>query len=69
MATDIGPKIGIDGESQFRQSLKAVESQIKALGSAMKAVTAEFADNSDGMDALAAKSGVLEKVFLQPSSR
>lgn len=61
MATDIGPKIGIDGEAQFRQSLKAVESQIKALGSAMKAVTAEFADNSDGMDALAAKSGVLEK--------
>ena len=38
MATDIGARIGIDGEKSFRDSLSAVNAQLKNLGSEMKAV-------------------------------
>lgn len=61
MSVDIGPRIGIDGESEFKNSLKAVSAQVRALGSEMKAVTAEFQDNSDSMEALSAKSKVLKQ--------
>lgn len=61
MPVDIGPRIGIDGESAFKSSLKAISAQVKTLGSEMKAVTAEFQDNADSMEALSAKSKVLKQ--------
>ena len=61
MAADIGPKIGIDGEKEFKDALKACQAQLKTLGSEMKAVTAEFQDNASSMEALSAKSSVLNK--------
>lgn len=61
MPVDIGPRIGIDGESAFKNSLKAISAQVKTLGSEMKAVTAEFQDNADSMEALSAKSKVLKQ--------
>lgn len=61
MPVDIGPRIGIDGESEFKSSLKAISAQVKTLGSEMKAVTAEFQDNADSMEALSAKSKVLKQ--------
>lgn len=61
MAYDIGPKIGIEGEAEFRKSIKAIEGQVKSLGNELKAVTAEFADNANSMEALTAKSNVLDK--------
>lgn len=33
MATDIGPKIGIDGEREFKSQLANINQQIKTLGS------------------------------------
>lgn len=56
---DIGPRIGIDGEPEFRKSLSAVNAQLKSLGSEMKAVTAEFAANANSEEALTAKTDVL----------
>ena len=61
MAYDIGPKIGIDGESEFRRSIKQVSETIKTLGSEMKVVTSAFADNADSMEALSAQNEVLRK--------
>lgn len=61
MAYDIGPKLGIDGEAQFKSAISAVTANIKALGAEMKAVTAEFSGNEKSMDALASKNAVLEK--------
>lgn len=61
MAIDIGPKIGIDGEAEFRKSLQNITQQLKTLGSEMKSVTSAFGDNADGTEALRAKSAVLEK--------
>ena len=56
---DIGPRIGIDGEAEFRKSIAAVNTQMKALGAEMKAVTAEFAANASSQEALTAKNEIL----------
>lgn len=59
MAVDIGPKIGIEGESEFRKQLKNVNEQIKTLGSEMKVVEAAFEGQEKSEEALTAKSKVL----------
>lgn len=59
MASDVGVKLGVDGEKAFNDSLKAVNAQIKSLGAEMTAVTATFAKNADSQQALAAKNEVL----------
>lgn len=56
---DIGPRIGIDGEHEFRSSINAINAQMKSLGAEMKAVTAEFAANAQSEEALTAKNEVL----------
>lgn len=61
MSYDIGPRIGIEGEKAFKDSLSAVVSNVKALGAEMKAVTAAFSGNEHNMEALTAQSGVLER--------
>lgn len=63
MAYDIGPRIGIDGEREFRQQLQSVSTQLKTLGSEMKVVTTAFAGNEDSMEALTAKNEVLTKTI------
>lgn len=59
MPADIGPRLGIDGEKEFKQSLSAVNAQLRALGKEMQAVTAEFAQNATSEEALAARTDVL----------
>ena len=58
-ATDIGARIGIEGEKQFRDSIKAVNAEIKSLGSLMRSVTARFDENENGMEALTSQSEIL----------
>ena len=61
MAVDIGPKIGIDGEKEFRQELQNINQQLRTLGSEMKAVTSAFDENADSQEALAAQAQVLNQ--------
>lgn len=61
MAVDIGPKIGIDGEAEFRKELSNINQQIKTLGSEMKAVTSAFDAGDKSEEALAAQTGVLTR--------
>ena len=61
MAVDIGPRIGLDGESEFRKQLMDCNQALKTLGSEMKLVTAEFADNAKSEEALTKKNDVLER--------
>lgn len=63
MAYDIGPRIGIDGEAEFRKSIQAINANIKSLGSEMKLVTAVYEDNEDSMEALSSKYELLEKTY------
>lgn len=61
MAVNIGPKIGIDGEAQFRKELNNIIQQSKTLASEMKSVTSAFDKNDNSQEKLAAQSAVLTK--------
>lgn len=61
MAVDIGPKIGIDGEKEFRQNLNNINQQLRTLGSEMKAVTSAFGEGDDAEVKLAEQTKVLNK--------
>ena len=56
MAVDIGPKIGIDGEAEFRKELQNINQQLRTLGSEMKAVTSAFDAGDRSEEALAAQT-------------
>lgn len=58
---DIGPRIGIKGESEFNAQIKKINNSLKEYGSEMKALTAEFESNENSQQALIAKSKVLQK--------
>lgn len=64
MAIDIGPKIGIDGEKQFRQELKNVNQSLKTLDSEMKVVTSSFSDQKKSEEQLRKENDVLERSAL-----
>lgn len=61
MAYDIGPKIGIDGETKFRNDLQKVNASVKALGAEMKMVTTAFLGQEESVESLTAQNAVLEK--------
>lgn len=61
MPVDIGPKIGIDGEKEFRKELQNINQQLRTLGSEMKAVTSSFEAGDRSEEALAAKTDVLNR--------
>lgn len=61
MATDIGPKIGITGKSQFTKDLKDVNAQVKTLGTEMSKLSAEFEGQEKSEEALTAKSKLLNE--------
>ncbi len=61
MPTDIGPRIGLQGEKEFQNSIRAIGAQLKSLGNEMKAVTAEFSGNESSMEALSSKADVLRR--------
>lgn len=61
MSQDIGPRIGLDGEKEFRSQLANVNQSLKTLGAEMKAVTSSFTEGDTSERALAAQSEVLNK--------
>ena len=58
---NIGPKIGIEGEREFRQQLKNINDSYKALEAETRAVTAVFEANGDEQGKLEATSKQLQK--------
>lgn len=69
MAADIGPKIGIQGEAEFRRELGKVNEGIKTLGSEMQVVTSEFLNNENSVEALTAKNDVLGRTVSSLNDR
>ena len=61
MAYDIGPRIGIEGDAEFKQAIKGIDTNLKTLGTEMKAVTSAFDRNDKSMEKLTAQNKVLEK--------
>lgn len=63
MAIDIGPKIGIDGEAEFRKELNNVNTALKTFGTEMKKVTSELGENKESQEALLKQNEVLNKTI------
>lgn len=61
MAYDIGPKIGIDGEAEFRKKITIINTTLATMGQEMQAVTTSFGKNDKSVESLAAQNGVLNK--------
>lgn len=61
MGYNIGPKIGIEGEAQFRQQIKAINNEYKTLQAQTRALTAEFDKNDDQQGKLKMQTQQLEK--------
>lgn len=61
MPTNIGPKIGIQGEAQFRQEIKSINVDLKTLGTEMQAVTSAFIGNEHSIEALTEENRTLGK--------
>lgn len=64
MAIDIGPKIGIDGEREFRKNLQQINQSLKVLKSESNAVASSFDDEADAQKKAAAQSDVLNRQIL-----
>lgn len=61
MTVDIGPRIGVDGEAEYRKQIKSIIQQAKTLGAEMKAVTASFSENAAAAQKAESMSKVLAK--------
>lgn len=61
MAYDIGPRLGIDGEAEFRRSIQAVNETVRTLGTEMAAVTSAYDKNDKSAAALTSRNEVLVK--------
>lgn len=64
MAVDIGPRIGIDGEKQFRDELKNINQSLKTLDSEMKVVKSSFDGQKKSAEQLKKENEVLERSLL-----
>jgi chromosome segregation ATPase len=58
---DIGIKLGIDVERDFKQSLTEINSSFKVLRSEMVSVSSEFGKNEKSIESASAKNKVLNK--------
>lgn len=67
------PKIKTDfavgGEREYRQAISEINNDMKLLNSEMKLVTAQYAENADGMEALAAKSDILQRKIVEQQNK
>lgn len=61
MAYDIGAKVSLDGEAEFRRQLRDINTGLKTMGSEMAVVTSAFIGQEKSAAALSAKNDVLER--------
>ena len=66
---DIGAKIEIDGEKQYRDSLKAIDSELKAMKSEMDLTAASMDDMSDSQEKNAKQGEALEKIMAKQEDK
>lgn len=69
MAYNIGPKIGIDGEAEFRRQINQINTEYKTLIAQTKAITAEFDKNGDEQGKLRATAAQLQKQIENQSAK
>ncbi|MFR5876321.1 MAG: phage tail protein [Eubacterium sp.] len=65
----IGPKIGMDGEADFRKSLNNINESLRTLESELKKTSSEFSSNASSEEALKAKNEVLNRSIEQQEQK
>jgi len=61
--SDIGLKIGVEGEKEFKNALRDINQSFKVLGSEMKLVSSEFDKQDKSVAAVTARNEVLNKAI------
>lgn len=61
MSYDIGPRIGIEGEANFKQAISQINTNLKTLASEMNLVSSSYDKNDKSMEGITAKNAVLAK--------
>lgn len=69
MATNIGPKIGIEGESEYRSAINNIIQQQKTLNSEMQKTAAAFSKDTDAKKKNAAQIETLNKLIANQKDR
>lgn len=63
IAYDIGPRIGIEGEKDFKRAIREINTDMSVLNSQMKMTTETFKGQEDSMEGLTQKHEVLQKAL------
>ena len=61
MGTNIGPRIGIDGEAQFRQAMRGINDEMKRYAAEARAVEAAYAGQDDSLESLTRRSEIYSR--------
>ena len=61
MAVDIGPRVGVDGEAEYRKQINNIIQASKTLAAEMKAVTSSFDANTTAEEKAEAKGKILSQ--------
>ena len=61
MSFDIGPKVGIEGEAEFKKAIADINRSLKTMGTEMKAVTSAYDKNDKSSENLTAQNEVLTR--------
>ncbi|MDR2728795.1 MAG: hypothetical protein LBB56_06645, partial [Chitinispirillales bacterium] len=69
MADNLGIKIALEGEKEFRSALAEINQAFKVLGSEMALVTSQFDKNDKSVGALTSRNTVLTKEIEQQKSK
>lgn len=69
MAYDIGPRIGVEGEAEFRKAITQINQTVKTLGTEMAAVTSAYSKNDKSAENLTAQNKVLTKQIAEQSKK
>lgn len=65
----IGPKIGLDGEKEFRAQLNGINETLRTLDTELKKTASEFEDNADSQEALTKQNEILNKEIEQQEKK
>ena len=69
MPYNIGPKIGVDGEAEFRKEIRQITENIKTLGSELKVVASAADLEGESIESLASKNDILNRTVTELEKR
>lgn len=69
MAYDIGPRVGIDGEAEFRKEIQNISENIKTLGSELKVVASAADAEGESIESLSKKNEILNRTVTELEKR